>query len=177
MKVSIKNINALKDFPKEFKENPKKQRREERMSFLLKTCTFDRNSYLVYAVVLEEKQKSITGYAYLKITARKFLQLMSEKHRPNPKLYQFGNHKTAQIRARISVHFPTIPKDQFEPKIDGNMKKIFTKIIKNKTDVYFAPIDKLQMIDIAEEKMTKVSFYYYGCSTYQKINLRTNLSV
>ena len=134
---------------------------KERMNYLLKTCTFDKNSYLVYAVVFEKTKTSLTGYAYLKITASEFLQLMSKKHRSNPRVYQFGNHKTAQLKGQISVGFPVMPEDTFQPKIEGNMNTISWKMTKNTSDmsdIYFAPIEKLQMVDIAEEKMTMVSF-------------------
>ena len=150
------NINALKDFPKRILTYPKDVRHKERMDYLLKTCTFDMTSYLVYAVVVKRKEKSLTGYAYLKIPARKFLQTMSENNRSNPRIYQFGNHRTAQIKEQISVRFPVLDTDEFQPKIEKKMQSVYKFMVKNNADDYFAPIQKLHMTGIAEEKLTKV---------------------
>ena len=89
------------------------------MAYLEKSCTIDR-LHLVFASVHEKNQKSIRGYAYLKIPARQFLQSLSEKQRkhPNTGIYRENGLK-------ISVNFPVMGNDKFQPKALMKWKKVY----------------------------------------------------
>ena len=134
------------------------------MAYLEKTCTID-TLYLVYASVQDKFNKSIKGYAYLKIPARTFLQILSEKHRTNPKIYHDSGSK-------ISVNFPVLDADKYQPKFVMNWEKIRKTLIKSTIGLSFAPLESLQMAGFSG-RMSKAGFHfrYQGscCMTYARL--------
>ena len=128
------------------------QRHKARMAYLEKACTID-SLHLVFASVQEKFNKSIKGYAYLKIPARQFLQSLSEKHRTNPKIYHDSGSK-------ISVNFPVMETDKFQPKFVAQWPKIKKVLTKTSKGLTFAPIESLQMVGKLSGQMTKVGFHF-----------------
>ena len=132
------------------------------MTYLEKACTID-TLYLVYASVQDKFNKSIKGYAYLKIPARTFLQILSEKHQTNPKIYHDGGSK-------ISVNFPVMKADKYQPKFVMNWEKIRKTLIKSTIGLSFAPLESLQMAGFSG-RMSKAGFHFQ----YQGMHVGTIL--
>ena len=121
------------------------------MVYLEKACTID-TLHLVYASVKDKFNKSIKGYAYLKIPARKFLQTLSEKHRTNPKIYHENGSK-------ISVNFPVTGEDKYQPEFIKPWATIKKTLTKTAIGLYFAPLESLQMAGFSG-RMTKAGFHF-----------------
>ena len=140
---------AYQDFPKQYPSAD--VRHKARMAYLEKACTID-TLHLVYASVQDKFNKSIKGYAYLKIPARQFLQTLSEKHRTNPKIYHDNGSK-------ISVNFPVLETDKYQPKFVMNWEKIRKTLIKSTVGLSFAPLESLQMAGFSG-RMSKAGFHF-----------------
>ena len=131
------------------------ERYKARMSYLEKACTTD-TMHLVFASVQEKGRKSIRGYAYLKIPARQFLRSLSERHRKNPEIFIENGV------SKISVNFPVMKTDKFQPKLPMKWTKVYTALTtktKYSKAFYFAPLETLQMVDSVIDQMTKEGFY------------------
>ena len=152
MNYVIWRARSLKKPDQNFPGNcPKEAQRDKaRMAYLEKACTID-TLHLVYASVQDKFNKSLKGYAYLKIPARKFLQSLSEKHRTNPKIYHDNGSK-------IRVNFPVMENDKFQPKFIAQWEKIQKVLTKTSKGLHFAPIETLQMVGKVSGQMTKESF-------------------
>jgi len=142
------------------------------MTYLEKACTIGfgshTNLHLVFASVQEKQNyvtrsctsESIKGYAYLKIPAGQFLQLLSERNQTNPKIFVDNG-------SEIKVNFPTVKSDQCQPKFEEkNLEKI-RKILSNGRLRSFAPLESLQMIGKTEKQMTKACFHFFRYGTFQ----------
>ena len=134
------------------------------MAYLEKACTID-TLHLVYASVQDKFNKSIKGYAYLKIPARKFLQTLSEKHRTNPKIYHENGSK-------ITVNFPVLGTDKYQPEFVMNWEKIRKTMIKWTVGLFFAPLESLQMAGFSG-RMSKAGFHFQYVCTILKGSLIT----
>ena len=120
------------------------------MAYLEKACTID-TLHLVYASVQDKFNKSIKGYAYLKMPASQFLQMLSEKHRTNPKIYHENGSK-------ISVNFPVKVAEKYQPKFIKPWATIKKVLIKTTIGLSFAPLESLQMTGF-KGQMTKAGFH------------------
>ena len=134
------------------------QRDKVRMAYLEKACTID-TLHLVYASVQDKFNKSLKGYAYLKIPARQFLQSLSDKHRTNPKIYHDNGSK-------ISVNFPVMENDRFQPKFIMQWNKVYKVLTKISKGLHFAPIETLQMVGKVSGQMTKEGFHIGNFRTF-----------
>ena len=153
------SCKAYQDFPKQYPSAD--VRHKARMAYLEKACTID-TLHLVYASVKDKFNKSIKGYAYLKIPARKFLQTLSEKHRTNPKIYHDNGSK-------ISVNFPVLETDKYQPKFIKPWATVKKTLIKTSIGLSFAPLESLQMAGFSG-RMSKAGFhsqYQRSCTSVQ----------
>ena len=128
------------------------------MAYLEKACTID-TLHLVYASVKDKFNKSTKGYAYLKIPARQFLQLLSQKNQANPKIFNDNG-------SEIKVNFPIVENDKYQPKFEEkNLEKI-RKILTNGRLRSFVPLESLQMIGKTEEELTEACFHFFRYGTF-----------
>ena len=154
------HMNYAKKPDQNFPGNcPKEAQRDKaRMAYLEKACTID-TLHLVYASVQDKFNKSLKGYAYLKIPARQFLQSLSDKHRTNPKIYHDNGSK-------ISVNFPVMENDRFQPKFIMQWNKVYKVLTKISKGLHFAPIETLQMVGKVSGQMTKEGFHIGNFRTF-----------
>ena len=147
------SCKAYQDFPKQYPSAD--VRHKARMAYLEKACTID-TLHLVYASVKDKFNKSIKGYAYLKIPARTFLQILSEKHRTNPKIYHDNGSK-------ISVNFPVSETDKYQPKFIKPWATVKKILMKTNIGLSFAPLESLQMAGF-NGRISKAGFHsrYHG---------------
>ena len=153
MNYVIWRARSLKKPDQNFPGNcPKEAQRDKaRMAYLEKACTID-TLHLVYASVQDKFNKSLKGYAYLKIPARQFLESLSENHQTNPKDYYDNGIK-------ITVNFPVMENDKFQPKFNVQWNTVYKVLTKTTKLLHFAPIETLQMVGKVSGQMTKEGFH------------------